>query len=82
MANKNQPDRWKSLILAAALAVAGTLFVFDKLGSFMQTGNFLSHAFLHSAPMLLVVVGVSLIVADLGTTHAKSNRPREGRYEQ
>ena len=82
MAQKNQPDRWESLILAAALAVAGTLFMFDKLGCFIQRGNFLSHSFLHSAPMFLVVMGVSLIVADLGTICTKSNRSREGRYEQ
>ena len=82
MAQKTQPDRWESLLLAAALAVAGTLFMFDKLGCFIQRGNFLSHAFLHSAPMFLVVIGVSLMVADLGVTGAKGNRPREGRYEQ
>jgi len=82
MAQKNQPDRWESLILAAALAVAGTLFIFDKLGSFMRTSNFLSYAFLRSAPMFLIVIGVSLMVADLGTTCTKDNRPGEGRYEQ
>ena len=81
MAQKTQPDRWESLILAAALAVAGTLFIFDKLGSFIRATSFVSHAFVHSAPMFLVVVGVSLMVADLGTTCAKGNRPREGRYE-
>jgi hypothetical protein len=82
MAQKNQPDRWESLILAAALAVAGTLFIFDKLGCFMRTGSLFSHAFLHSAPVFLVVMGVSLMVAELGTTGAKGNRPRERRYEQ
>lgn len=82
MAQKNQPDRWESLILAAALAVAGTLFMFDKLGSFMRTSNFLSHAFLHCAPVLLAVIGVSLIVADSEATCAKSNRSKEEGYEQ
>jgi len=82
MAQKNQPDRWESLLLAAALAVAGTLFMFDKLGSFIPTGTFLSHAFLHSAPIFLVVMGVSLMVADLGSAGAEHNRPGEGRYEQ
>lgn len=82
MAQKNQPDRWESLILAAALAVAGTLFIFDKLGSFIANSNFLSHAFLHSAPMFLVVMAVSLVVAEAGTTRGKTNRSREGRYEQ
>lgn len=71
MAQKNQPDRWESLILAAALAVAGTLFIFDKLGSFMRTGNLVLHACLHSAPIFMLVMGVSLLVADLGTTCAK-----------
>ena len=82
MAQKNQPDRWESLILAAALAVAGTLFIFDKLGCFMRSGNLLSHAFLHSAPMFLAVMGISLMVADIGTAGAKGNRPGEDRYEQ
>jgi len=82
MAQKNQPDRWESLILAAALAVAGTLFIFDKLGSFIVTSSFLAHAFLHSAPMFLAVIGLSLMVAEAGTTRAKCNRSREGRYEQ
>jgi hypothetical protein len=82
MAQKTQPDRWEALILAAALAVAGTLFIFDKLGCFIRTSNLLSHAFVHSAPMFLVVMGVSLMVADLGTARKRSRRPREGRYEQ
>jgi hypothetical protein len=82
MAQKTQPDRWESLILAAALAVAGTLFIFDKLGSFIGTSHFVSHAFVHSAPMFLAVMGVSLMVADIGTVRARNHRPREGRHEQ
>ena len=51
MARQKQPDRYESLILAAALAAAGTLFLFDKLGAF---------AILHLAPAFLVGVGVAL----------------------
>jgi len=80
MAHQNQPDRWEALILAAALAVAGTLFLFDKLGCFMRTGNLLSHALVHSAPVFLVVVGVSLMLADAVTTGA-SKHSNEGGYE-
>lgn len=82
MAQKTQPDRWEALILAAALAVAGTLFIFDKLGSFIQSSNLVSHAFVHSAPMFLVVMGVSLMVAELGTARTRSDRRKEAPYEQ
>ena len=78
MAHKNPPDRGEVLILTAALAVAGTLFLFDKLGAFMQTGNMLAHALLHSSPMLVVVVGVSLVLADTVTAdtdqHSSTSR--------
>jgi hypothetical protein len=80
MAHKTQPERWEALILTAALAVAGTLFLFDKLGTLMRTSDLFSRAILHSAPMLLVVVGVSLMLADAVTPGA-SNHPKEGRYE-
>ena len=70
MAHNNQPDRWEALILAAALAVAGTLFLFDKLGTLMRTGDLFSHAILHSAPMFLVVMGVSLMLADAAPGHS------------
>ena len=70
MACQNQPDRYESLILAAALAAAGTLFLFDKLGAF---------AILHLAPAFLVGVGVSLIRAAAVTGPRGSKGSREGR---
>jgi 4-amino-4-deoxy-L-arabinose transferase-like glycosyltransferase len=70
MARQNQPDRYESLILAAALAVAGTLFLFDQLSVFR---------ILHSAPALLVGVGASLIRAAAVTGPTGNQPPREGR---
>ena len=81
MAHKNQPDRWEALILAAALAVAGTLFLFDKLGTLMRTGDLFSHAILHSAPMFLVVVGVSLMLAEAVPWRTGNRHSAEGRHE-
>lgn len=70
MALPNQPDRFESLILAAALAVAGTLFLFDRLSAFRT---------LHSAPAFLVGVGASLIRAAAAMTGPTGNQPsREG----
>jgi hypothetical protein len=83
MANRKQPDRWESSMLAAVLAVAGTLFLFDKLGSLMHAGLLSFNTVMHSAPLLLAVLGVSLILADqgAGTADMGSGRPTEGHYE-
>ena len=81
MANK-QPDRWESSILAAAMAVAGSLFLFDKLGTLVRTGLFSFGTVLHSAPQLLVVLGVSLMLAGPDAAPANGARPsKEGHYE-
>jgi hypothetical protein len=79
MARKNQPDRWESLILAGALAVAGTWLLFDKLAPLMHNIE-LSRA-LHAAPAILVGVAVSLLLATAGTEPARTQHSRGGRDE-
>jgi hypothetical protein len=64
MAKQNQPERWESVIVAAAMAVAGTLFMFDRLGSLVRSGMLSWQTTLHTAPMLLVVLGVGLLLAE------------------
>jgi len=62
--NQKQPKRWQSSLLAAALAFAGTPLLFDRLVSLVRSG-FLSYpAILHSAPVLLVAVGLVLVLAE------------------
>ena len=70
MKRRTQPERWESGIVAAAMAVAGTLFMFDKLGSLVRSGALSWQTTLHTAPMLLVVLGIGLWFADRepGTT--------------
>jgi hypothetical protein len=86
MAKQNQPERWEAAIVAAAMAVAGTLFMFDKLGSLVRAGVLSWQTTLHGAPMLLVVLGVSLLLADqermapAAVAPAKSAR-RKGNHE-
>ncbi len=64
MAEQNQPERWESAIVAAAMAVAGTLFMFDRLGSLVRSGMLSWPTTLHTAPVLLVVLGVGLLLAE------------------
>jgi len=64
MQTQKQPDRWESSIIAAALAVAGTLFLSDKLGSLMFASNLLLHVVQRTAPVLLVALGLTLLFAD------------------
>jgi hypothetical protein len=79
MANKNRRNCWESSLLAAALAVAGTLFFFDKLGSLMQNTTLSLQEVVHAAPVLVIVLGVSLLLAD--QTGVASQNKREGRHE-
>ena len=79
MAPRNQPDRWESLILAGALAVAGTWFLFDKLVPLMHNLE-LSRA-LGAAPAILIGVAVTLLLATEGTEPASTQPSRVGRYE-
>jgi len=77
MAKQNQPERWESAIVAAAMAVAGTLFMFDRLGSLVRAEMLSWQTALHGAPMLMVVVGVSLLLVDRERMTAAST-PRNG----
>jgi hypothetical protein len=79
MAGKNQPDRWESLILAGALAAAGTWFLFDKLAPLMHNIE-LSRA-LDTAPAILIGVAVSLLLATEGTEPPSAQPSRVDRYE-
>ena len=80
MAQRNQPDRWESLILAGALAIAGTWFLFDKF-AFLVRHLDLSQAIVHASPALLVGVAISLILASAGTEPGSAQPSREGRHE-
>lgn len=79
MANKNRRNNWESSMLAAALAVAGTLFFFDKLGSLMQNSMLSLQEVVHAAPALVIVLGISLLLAD--QTGVATQKEREGRHE-
>lgn len=81
MANGKQPDRWLSSLLAAAMAVAGSLFLFDKLGSLMRTGLLSFHSVLHASPIFLAVLGLSLWLAQPSANTAAGRHSGEGRYE-
>ena len=78
--NSTKHNCWESSLLAAALAVVGTLFLFDKLGSLMQN-NFSFDALVHTAPALIVVLGVSLLLADQSTPATRSQRVKESDHE-
>ena len=80
MANRNRRNGWESSLLAAALAVAGTLFFFDKLGSLMQSALSLQ-AIVHAAPILVVVLGATLLLADQSGFVPRIERRKDNRYE-
>ncbi len=78
MANRNQPERWEATSLAAAMAVAGAPFLVDKLAAFARTSTLSFATFLHSAPVLLVVAGTILLLADQSATMADpGNKPQK-----
>jgi drug/metabolite transporter (DMT)-like permease len=64
MANRKQPERWESTMLAGFMAIVGTMFLFEKLAPLFRMGAFSFSAVLHTAPMLVVAFAVSLIVVD------------------
>jgi len=64
MAKQKQPERWEAATLAAAMAVAGTLFLFDKLGSLIRPEFISLDAVLHMAPVLLTAIAVGLLLAE------------------
>ena len=76
MASNKQPDRWEATLLAAVMAVAGAPFLFDKLGSLVQT-SILSHpAASYLAPVLLAAIGAVLVLADQDAGKMPLGRPR------
>jgi hypothetical protein len=77
MASNKQPARWEATLLAAVMAVAGAPFIFDKLGSLVRTGFLSFTAILHSTPVLLVVVGAILLLADQDAPRAESGSQRQ-----
>jgi hypothetical protein len=83
MVNGKQPDRWLSSLLAAAMAVAGSLFLFDKLGSLMRPGLLSWNTILHASPIFLAVLGLSLWLAQpaAATNGVAGRHSAEGRYE-
>jgi len=83
MAKGKQPERWESTMLAAVLAVAGSLFLFDKLSSLMRNIAVPFGAIGHAAPLLLVVMAVSLMLADQNTaTDAREPHAKAGHHER
>jgi len=58
-----QPDRWEATLLAAMLAVVGSIFLFGKLGVLVQTGIAAISALPHSAPGLLFLVALIVLLA-------------------
>jgi len=82
MNNRKQPDRWESTMLAIVLAMAGTLFVFDKLSSLMQISIFSVHNIEHAAPLFLFVMAFSLMLADQTTVAASEGRAKAGHHER
>jgi hypothetical protein len=83
MASKNQPDRWEATLLAVVLALAGAPFLFATLGSLMRPSVFTSLAIHNSGPVLLVLAGAILLVADGGTGEesSQSNAKQGVRHE-
>ena len=79
MASKNKPDRWEATLLAVVMALAGAPFLFATLGSLMRPSIFTSLAIHNSGPVLLVLAGAILVVAD-GDTAEKSSEsnPKQG----
>ena len=70
MANKNHTQRWEAAILAAALAIAGTLFLFDTMGGVLLSHLLSWTALLHSSPAALAAVAAALVWAEQETPRA------------
>jgi hypothetical protein len=82
MAHHKQPDRLQSSLLAAVLAVAGSLFFFDKLDELLRTIHLSWPAILHLAPALLVIVAIVLTFADRNVLLTRPDRRAgENRHE-
>jgi len=83
MAKRKQPERWESTMLAAVLAVAGTLFLFDKLSSLMRISSLSLQTIGHVAPVLLIAMAVSLMQADQRVAADRREEcAKEGHHER
>lgn len=83
MAYNNQPDRWEASLLAAAMAVGGAPFLFDRLGALVSSGMLSLSIVLHAAPILMVVAGAIVLLTEpsgIGSD-ANSGGRREGQHE-
>lgn len=79
MAKQNQPDRWEASLLAAAMAVAGAPFLFDRLASLVQSGVLTLSLVLHAAPVLIIVAGaIVLLTGPSGIVPDSDNRSAKG----
>jgi len=83
MANRKQPERWEASLLAALLSIAGTLFLFDRLGCHAWGSLVWLEAAPHFSLGLLAVVGVNLLWADRNAprTDPGGRDARKGHYE-
>jgi hypothetical protein len=63
MARQNQPPRYESSLLAAGLAVAGSLYVSDKLSSLVR-GALTFQVILQAAGILLIATGICLLLVE------------------
>ena len=70
-------------MLATVLALAGSFFLFDKLSSLMRNSALSLQTIGHCAPLLLVAMAVSLMLADQRTeaTDPREEHAKAGRYE-
>ncbi len=63
MPNQNQPSRYQSSMLAAGLAVAGILLVYDKLG-YLVRGALSAQVVLPAAGILMIAAGICLLLIE------------------
>lgn len=80
--NKN-PDRWEASLLAAAMAVGGAPFLFDRLGALVNSGLLSLSMVLHAAPILLVVAGAIVLLTEPSGVRSDSaaGSAKEGHHE-
>lgn len=80
MAHNNQPDRWEASLLAAAMAVGGAPFLFDRLGALVSSGLLSLSVVLHAAPILLVVAGAIVLLTEPSGVrpNSSSRQAKEG----
>jgi hypothetical protein len=69
MANRDHQPRWEPAVLAAALAIAGTLFLFDHLGATLLSHLLSWSSLLHSSPAALASVAAALVWAEQESQH-------------